>query len=361
MKLNLEERIHAFSLLGSHLSKLIDNLEGVVKQPDTNDQDFRLMLQTAKAQNPWFTSESCNHAFRQWAKLLTEQNLSKWMAPYSFEDVQSFKVGVVNAGNIPLVGLHDLLSVVISGNIYIGKNASDDSVLLPYIVNLLKRLTPELADSIRFVNTLTEFDAVIATGNNNSSRYFEHYFARVPHIIRKNRNGIAILNGEESREELIKLGDDIFRYFGLGCRNVSKLYVPESYNFDQFFQAMLVYQDIMVHNKYMNNFDYNNTVYLLKIIPFLQNGFLIVKEDASIPSPIAVVHYERYSNPDLLTHHLIEAKDQIQCIVTASDSFICKGELKSICVNFGKAQDPQLEDYADGVDTIDFLSKMKKK
>ena len=225
MKLNLEERIHAFSPLGSHLSKLIDNLEGVVKQPDTDDQDFKLMLQTAKAQNPWFTSESCNHAFRQWAKLLTEQNLSKWMAPYSFEDVQSFKVGVVNAGNIPLVGLHDLLSVVISGNIYIGKNASDDSVLLPYIVNLLKRLTPELADSIRFVNTPRNLTLLLQTGNNNSSRYFEHYFARVPYIIRKNRNGIGNLE-RRGIPRINQIGWWHLPLFRLGCRNVSKLYVP---------------------------------------------------------------------------------------------------------------------------------------
>ena len=360
--INLDQRISAFSKLGVYLTDVVNESEKIVKQPDTQASDFEKLMHDAVLQNPWFTRENCLSAFRQWAENLSERKLKLWLKPYEKhlgESLSVHNVGVVNAGNLPLVGFHDFLSVIIAGHNYIGKNASDDSILLPYVSDLFIRLNPEFAERISFVNKLTRFEAVIATGNNNSARYFEHYFGKVPHIIRKNRNGIAVLDGTESREQLQALGLDIFLYFGLGCRNVSKIYVPENYNFSKFFESILTYQDVMMHNKYMNNFDYNNTVFLLKQIPFLQNGFLIIKADQSIASPIAVVHYEIYSNKNELEEKLIVNKEKIQCIaLSPEDSLRSVSLLSKVCVHFGKTQFPGLNDYADGMDTVEFLTSL---
>ena len=249
----------------------------------------------------------------------------------------------MNAGNIPFVGFHDFLCMLISGNNYIGKNASDDTLLLPWIAEELIKIEPKFKERISFVEKLKDMDAVIATGSNNTARYFEYYFSKYPHIIRKNRNAVAVLTGDEPKEELNLLGEDIFRYFGLGCRNVSKLYVPRGYNFNGFFEAMFSYSQVMQHNKYMNNYDYNRAVFLMRQIPFLENNFLIIREDASIPSPISVVHYEFYDEAEKLKENLAEHKEQIQCIVGRD------------YIPFGQGQSPALWDYADGVDTMAFL------
>ena len=318
--------------------------------------DLKEVMIRAFQKNGWFTEGNILHAIENWGEALTEENIHQFFIRYpNFNTVvHPQNIGVINAGNIPFVGLHDLLIVLFSGHNYIGKNASDDPFLLPWIANVLFEIEPELRARISFVEKLENIDAVIATGSNNSSRYFEYYFGKYPNIIRKNRNGVAILTGFESNENLTELGKDIFTYFGLGCRNVSKLYVPFDYKFDSLFEAIFSESPIMNHSKYMNNFDYNNSVLLLKLVPFLQNGFLIIREDENIPSPISIVHYERYDNLDLLNKKLIDQKEKLQCIVANSD-FVSDKYLDTMRVDFGKTQSPQLWDYADGVDTFKFL------
>jgi hypothetical protein len=340
-KMNLNDRIKAFSELGKRLLNFEKHTE---------------ILQKAYHQNNWFTEKNVMHAANIWGMTLTEHNIKKWLSNYpNPTSIHSKNVGVINAGNIPFVGLHDFISVLITGDYYIGKNSTGDSILLPYVAGLLCETEPKFKDWITFTEKIKEVDAIIATGSNNTARYFEFYFSKYPHIIRKNRNAIAVLTGKEKSEDLASLGKDIFQYFGLGCRNVSKIYVPKNYDFKLFFESIYLYSEIMQHHKYINNFEYNNAVLLLKRIPFLQNGFLIVMEAESIPSPIAVVHYEYYDNLDILQEKLNEEKVKIQCIVSS----IPLNNVTIPVVNFGQAQNPSLWDYADSIDTIQFLTSFE--
>jgi len=257
-------------------------------------------------------------------------------------------VAIIMAGNIPLVGFHDFLSVLISGHRALVKQSSNDKYLLPYLAKYLEFVEPEFKGIISFTeDKLENFDAVIATGSNNTARYFEYYFKHKPSIIRNNRNSIAVLNGKETLEDIQALSEDIFRYYGLGCRNVSKLFVPKGYNFDLFFQGMYHWHPIIEKTKYANNYDYNKAVYLMSEFDMLENGFLMIKEDASAVSPIATVFYEYYDNPEKLKLKLSQEKDAIQCIVS-------KGFIENE-IAFGHTQKPQLWDYADDVDSIEFL------
>lgn len=330
------------------------------KADPSHFSDLKEVMIRAFQSNGWFTESNIVLAISQWADALKSDTIEKWLSNYSPNlPAKPKRIGVINAGNIPFVGLHDLLSVLNSGHIYYGKNSSDDKFLLPWLSKILIELEPSLNERINFVEKLNDIDAVIATGSNNSSRYFEYYFGKYPHIIRKNRNGIAILSGNESKEQLNKLGKDIFQYFGLGCRNVSKIYVPKDYNFNQFFEAIYDQNNIMNHSKYMNNFDYNNSVLLLKLVPFLQNGFLIIREEEVIASPISIVHYEYYDDLSSLYSKLNSNSEMLQCIVTDPQMIDQASELKNIYVDFGQTQSPALWDYADGVDTMDFLTKLK--
>jgi len=260
-------------------------------------------------------------------------------------------VAIIMAGNIPLVGFHDFLSVLISGHAALVKLSSNDKQMLPLLAKYLEHINPEFKDRITFTEQkLENFDAVIATGSNNTSRYFDYYFGKHPNIIRKNRNSVAILTGKETKDELIALGDDIFQYFGLGCRSVSKLYVPKDYNFDAFFEAMYKHKDIIYYDKYANNYDYNKAVYLMSLYKLKDNGFMILKEESSFGSPIATLFYEHYNDLVALKETLNEQSDAIQCIVNKT--------INNNYVDFGDTQNPQLWDYADGVDTIEFLIKL---
>jgi hypothetical protein len=255
------------------------------------------------------------------------------------------------AGNIPLVGFHDFLSVLITGHKALIKTSSNDQHLLPFLAKYLIAVEPEFADAITFTEGKLEgFDAVIATGSNNTARYFEYYFKDKPAIIRKNRNSAAILTGNESREELVGLGEDIFRYFGLGCRNVSKLFVPQGYDFKNFFEAIYEYKDVIFYDKYANNYDYNKAVFLMSNFKLLDNEFLTIKEDSGYASPISSVFYEYYDNLDTLKQKLEAEQDQLQCVVS--------NKLTENSIPFGQTQKPGLLDYADNVDTIAFLSKI---
>jgi hypothetical protein len=255
------------------------------------------------------------------------------------------------AGNIPMVGFHDLLAVLLSGNFAVIKLSGDDKHLLPFVTKILCTIEPAYKERIEFrEGRLSEIDAVIATGSNNSARYFEYYFGKIPHIIRKNRNSVAVLSGDEPPEELKKLGADIFSYFGLGCRNVSKLFIPKGYDLNLFFNAIFSYQEIINHNKYANNFDYNRAVYLMGKDKegLLENGFLFLVKSLEYASPVAVIFYEYYDDIALVNAKLTSDKEQIQCIVSNIQAIQNR-------IPFGKAQQPELWDYADNVDTMEFL------
>ncbi len=327
-----------------------------VQNPDVrfNELFFEEMnskIEASVHHNGWFNRENVTFALQQWSKALTERNLYLWMNEYDLSQSGGKNVGIVMAGNIPLVGLHDFISVLICNHSVLVKQSSTDQLLLPIIAAYLMKLDSRYENRIQFTKgKLENFDAVIATGSDNTARYFEYYFKDKPSIIRKNRNSVAILNGQESKEELEPLGEDIFRYYGLGCRSVSKLYVPKDYQFDQFFEAIYDWNPIINENKYANNYDYNKAVYLMSEFKLLDNNFLMLKEDQRFGSPIATLFYERYDTAEKLSETLEKNKDKLQCVVRNNAG---KDE-----VSFGKTQTPELWDYADNVDTIRFLAQL---
>uniref|UniRef100_UPI004048F34A acyl-CoA reductase n=1 Tax=Gelidibacter sp. TaxID=2018083 RepID=UPI004048F34A len=352
--MNLEQRINAFVRLGEFLSQF--SVDGIQKNEKVLHNDlffekFKHQIQSAKEHNGWFTENNVLYSLNGWSKLLNYSTVNKWLEKYHFNTNEPKTVAIIMAGNIPLVGFHDFMSVLISGHKVLVKQSSNDQHLLPYLANYLESVEPEFIGHIQFTNEkLEHFDAVIATGSDNTARYFEFYFKNKPSVIRKNRNSVAILTGNETEDELIGLSEDIFRYYGLGCRNVSKLFVPKNYNFDAFFNAMYHWHPIINENKYANNYDYNKAVYLMSEFDMLENGFLMIKEDESYASPIATLFYEHYNDVDSLKMKLLADKESIQCLVS-------KG-FDANEVAFGQTQSPQLWHYADGVDTIAFLLKL---
>ena len=322
-----------------------------VVQNEAFYDDFITLIELSQSHNGWFTPEQVYFSLQSWAAALTETNLNQWLSHYNFTNTSPKKVGLILAGNIPLVGFHDFLSVLISGHAVAIKTSSNDQHLIRFLTQYLIALQPQLNEKITFVEGKLEgFDAVIATGSNNTARYFEYYFKDCPSIIRKNRNSVAVLNGKETHEELVGLGEDIFRYFGLGCRNVSKLFVPKGYHFDSFFKAIYEYRDVIQYEKYANNYDYNKAVFLMSNFQLLDNEFLTIKEDSSYASPISSVFYEYYDDIQSVTTQLLQEADQIQCIVS--------NNLIENSIPFGQTQQPKLWDYADNVDTLHFLSNI---
>ncbi len=329
--MKIEERIASFVQLGERLKTAIDH---------NND-----LFQVAKSKNGWFGVEQSKQAFKNWAEMLTINNLNQWIADYPpiGNEREGKRVGIIMAGNIPLVGLHDLLAVLLSGNIAVVKPATDDSVLIRFVIDQLYEINEVFKDKIDLAEKLTEIDAVIATGSNNSSRYFEAYFGKYPHIIRKSRTSVAILEGNESTDELKKLGEDIFTYFGLGCRNVTKLYVPKGYKFDRFFESIIDFSWVLDNIKYTHNYDYHKTLFLLNNEKMLDNEFVLVKEETKLKSPIGVIHYEYYDGEknDLIID--LQLSEEVQCVVDNES------------IKYGEAQSPRLWNYADNVDTLSFL------
>ncbi|WP_300025341.1 acyl-CoA reductase [uncultured Maribacter sp.] len=343
--------IEAFVKLGNFLRTFCHLVTTNTISEHLNDEwiaRFKSEAEKAQHYNGWFSEENCVHAYNEWGNILTRQNIETWLNNYDLTINKEKTIALIMAGNIPLVGFHDLLCALITGNKALVKLSSNDQKLIPLIIEYLIAIEPSFKDKVTFTKEkLTNYDAVIATGSNNTARYFEYYFSKKPNIIRKNRNSIAVLNGKESSKELTALGEDIFRYFGLGCRSVSKIYIPKNYDIDTFYKAMFPYNDIINHHKYANNYDYNKAVYLMSEFKILDNGFLILKEEESFGSPIASLFYEYYENVLELKTDLKKHEDKIQCIV--SSGFI-DGE-----ISFGNTQKPSLNDYADGIDTVDFL------
>jgi hypothetical protein len=352
--MDLQKRIDAFAKLGDFLRQFSQPSfvkNDAVLYNELFFDGFKHQIKLAEEHNGWFNTDNIVFAFDSWAKTLTESNLNQWLSRYHFDTINPKKVGIIMAGNIPLVGFHDFLSVLISGHSVLVKQSSNDEQLLPFLAKYLEYLEPNFKGHIQFTkDKLEHFDAVIATGSDNTARYFEYYFRGKPAIIRKNRNSVAILTGNETSEDFEKLSEDIFRYYGLGCRNVSKLFVPSGYQFDSFFKGMYHWHSIIEQTKYANNYDYNKAVYLMSEFDMLENGFLMIKEDSSYASPIATVFYEYYDNLEQLKQKLQTDADRIQCVVSK--------EVWPDEVGFGETQKPALWDYADGVDTIAFLLKI---
>ena len=351
---SIQNRIEAFSKLGDFLSQF--STKGIEKKEDIPFNElffdgFKHQIKLAQENNSWFTKDNILHSLESWSNSLNYNNLNNFTSSVNLNIINPKTVAIVMAGNIPLVGFHDFLSVLISGHSVLVKQSSSDKHLLPFLAKYLEYTEESFKGKITFTeDKLTNFDAVIATGSNNTARYFEYYFKEKPNIIRKNRNSVAVITGKETIEDFEKLSDDIFQYFGLGCRSVSKLYVPKDYDFELFFNGMYNKKEIINNAKYANNYDYNKAVYLMSEFDLLENGFLMIKEDESYSSPIATIFYEYFDNEIDLKIKLHEDREKIQCVVA-------KGFLENE-IAFGQTQHPKLTDYADGVNTLEFLSKL---
>jgi len=306
------------------------------------------LLSHASAKNAWFTHQNIEMAMNGILQFLDKRILEQWLAGYNLPTQQK-KVGLVLAGNIPLVGFHDFMSVLLAGHTAIIKPSSQDKVLLEFISNKLVEINPEFKEQIVFVDRLANIDAVIATGSDNSSRYFKKYFKDIPHIIRKNRTSVAILSGEESKETLQLLGNDIFSYFGLGCRNVAKIYIPEGYDITALLDTLENNKDIQNHSKYFNNYEYNKAIYLVNKVDHLDTGYALFRQNTDLISPLSVVYYEEYQNMNQLTGKLELYRDKLQCVVSNT---LLNG---TATIPIGQSQFPKIDDYADNIDTMEFL------
>ena len=328
--MNLQVRINLLSRLGKYIKN--------------NDFEWREIKEQASYRNGWFTTGFIDIASEKIVKeFLNEASLNEWAAHYHMDDtIQPKNIGIVMAGNIPLVGFHDFVAIFIAGHHQTIKLSSKDDLLLKHLVEKLTEFDPEINNYIRFAEMLKGCDAYIATGSNNSARYFEQYFAKYPHIIRKNRTSAAILTGNETAPELEKLADDIHLYFGLGCRNASKIFVPEGYDFIPLLKAFDQYKYFEDHHKYKNNYDYQLSIILLNNVYYMTNGATLLTENKGLFSPISHIFYEYYTDDKKVLEDL-KHNDDVQCIIGGNQT------------DFGEAQNPGLLSYADGVDTMQFL------
>jgi len=333
--LDLRRRINAFLVLANSLENLSQDEKGE-------------LFEKANYSNPWFTINNLNLAWNGLLRYLQEERFEAWAANYDLGNPKPKRVGVVMAGNIPMVGIHDFICVLLSGHTLVAKLSSQDEVLIQFISKKLIEAEPTFQSRIFFVDRLKDIDAVIATGSDNTARYFEYYFSKYPHIIRKNRTSVAVLMGNEAAGELSALGDDIFTYFGMGCRNVSKIFLPEGQPIEELFKHWTGYKHLADHNKYANNYHYQRSIMMMNQQVFRDNGFALFLESPQFVSPLAVVYYSYYSDLEVLKLQLSSNSDKLQCIV-------CRDGLLEGTNKFGAAQTPDVMDYADNVDTLKFL------
>jgi len=333
--MNLDQRIHSF-------------LQLAIKLKNLDIKEKESLYHKAYIHNPWFTKESIDLAFEGLYRYLNEDKLMKWLDPYRQKMTEPKTVGVVMAGNIPMVGIHDFLTVLISGHKLQVKLSAKDEVLIKFITDILCKIEPAFRNYIHFKDRLHGYDAIIATGSDNTARYFEYYFSKVPHIIRKNRTSVAILSGEENSDDFILLSDDIFQYFGMGCRNIAKIYLPESMQPESMLPDFQKYTNITDHNKYANNYFYNRSIFLVNQTPHLDSGYLLLQKNVNLVSPLSVLYYEHYKTIDDLKLRLSAYDEKIQC-------FVSKNAWYPKSLIFGSAQKPEVWDYADNVNTLDFL------
>ena len=342
--MDTENQISGLCKLAIYIQKF---LEKNPENNDENDAEFHNILRKSEIENQWFTQENQKFSLNQWANLLNEENIKNWLKNYEISKTPK-RVGLILAGNIPMVGFHDVISVILGGHIPLIKLSSKDRQLLPY---LLKKWSEFSGNKIQYeiIDKLENFDAVIATGSNNTARYLEYYFKNSLSIIRKNRTSVSVLKGNETDEEMQLLAEDIFRYFGLGCRNVTRLFIPKDFDLARLFENFLNFKEVINHHKYANNYDYNRAIYLLNQEQFWDNNFVMLKEDEKLFSPLSVINFTRYESLDEVKKVLKENEENIQCVVAKPDLEI------SNSLAFGDAQNPDLQTYADNVDTMKFL------
>ncbi len=348
--MTLQQREQAFVQLGLFINRHFSN-QWLPKEERFHNDLIKLTA-IAHTYNGWFTPENVTQALKGIEFMLNEKSLAEFVKGIN-EPTESKTVAVIMAGNIPAVGFHDMMCVLLSGHNILIKVSSDDPTLIPFLAGMLIYFQADFAPKINFSEgKLINFNAVIATGSDNTAKHFEYYFGKYHHIIRKNRSSIAILDGTETKEDLTRLGKDIFDYYGLGCRNVSKVYVPEGYKFDSLFEAIYDYKFVLDNKKYNNNYEYNRAVYLLDLLPFLDNNFLMIKESSDLHAPTSVLFYETYTNQEQVVEKIKPIQQNLQCIVS-------KFEIKDLkTIALGSTQEPGIFDFADDVNTIDFLNKI---
>ena len=346
--------VKVFVELGNQIKEAFNREDG--QYEGLTKQQVNLLLQVKKSgiENGWFSKQMVRSAFEGITKMLDEAQLKQWLEPYSQNiaiEKEPKEIGIIMAGNIPAVGFHDLLCVLLSGNTAVIKTSSDDALLIPSIAKLLISIDASLSERITILeSSRSKYDAVIATGSNNSARYFEQYFGKYPNIIRKSRTSVAILTGEETEQEIEGLARDLFTYYGLGCRNVSKLLVTNNHDVQKLLDGLIKYSSYLKNNsKYQNNFDYNKSIYIINKVLFLDGGTFLFKEDENLHSPISVTFYQRFKSIDEIESYIERNRDEIQCVVSSQ---------KSRGVVFGEAQNPKVWDYADKVDTMKFLLEL---
>lgn len=353
--LTLQQRVESLAKLGEQLQLHVNEFVHYNQNSCTEDNPFIKAIESAVAANGWFTKQNVIHAFKAIIPWLNKDSLHQWVSQYQLPE-QNYNpktIGVVMAGNIPMVNFHDMLSVLITGNRFLGKLSSSDSHLLPFIAQQLIKIQPAWKPFIKFTDgRLINPDAVIATGSNNTSRYFDYYFSRYPHIIRRNRTSVAVLHGHETDIQLQALGDDIFIYYGLGCRNVSKLFLPQGFSIERLIKQFEPHAAVIDHHKYHNNYDYHKAILLINKQPFFDAGFVLLKEDEALHAPVSMIHLSFYTRLQQVQTSILQHAEHIQCVVSS----LPMPPIKTL--QPGQTQQPSLTDYPDGVDVIKFLIEL---
>jgi hypothetical protein len=346
-----EELIRLFSQLGRLFNQLANDESWKDYESGLTEDEYIAVKTVVNKQfiyNGWFTKESVQFSLLHWSAVLNEKSLKEWTSQYSFSSSPK-GIAIIMAGNIPLVGFHDFLTAILSGNKALCKYSSDDKTMLPAFIDILIKWNPEFAKyACDLTGKKAEIEGVIATGSDNSSKFFEQYFGKYPHVFRRNRTSVAVLTGKESHEQMHELGMDIFTYFGLGCRNVSLLFVPKGYEVAHFFEGMFDHKDIIYHKKYGNNYDYNKAIFLMNKHKLFDNNFVLLRESDDLFSPLAMVHFKEYETMSEVEEYIKQNENKIQAIVGENH------------VPFGVSQKPDLMHYADNVDTFAWLNTLQK-
>ena len=345
--MNLNNRITLFVKLGRFFYNYINNnLESFEKNK------FDKAINESILNNSFFSKKNILKSLLSWSNVLTKKSIDNFLSNYMIKiKKREKKIAIVMAGNIPLVGFHDFFCVILSGNFAVIKLSSKDSHLFKFILRFLVNENPDFSTKFDVVeNKLQIFDAVIATGNNISANQFELYFKKYPKIIRRNRHSIAILNGNETKKEIELLANDIFYYYGLGCRNVSKIFIPNNYNLDILFKSFVLWNEVINKNSYANNYNYYRAIYLLNKEVFFDNGFVLLKESEKIGSPVGTIYFEYYKSENQIKEMIKKNNEKIQCIVSNNNY--------RKTIKFGETQMPNLNDFADDIDTFNFLLKL---
>jgi hypothetical protein len=330
-----------------HRVQFLQNLHDKITEELQMNPD---VIDKAQSINPWFTSQFTKLALSGIAFMLRENQGAKWINSYTNSPGTVKTIGLVLAGNIPLVGFHDILCVLMSGHKALIKTSREDDFLIKLIMDWVTQVEPGLSDSFSFTDRMKDFDAVIATGSDNTARYFDYYFGKYPNIIRKNRTSIAIIDKEITQQDFVLLAGDVFEYFGLGCRNVSKLFIHEDVDIKMMLDQWMSWQWLADHHKYRNNYEYQKSILLVNNESHLDTGFTLLKQTSELVAPISLVFYDRFRDFSEVVKYTTEYGQKLQCIV---------GKTREVCnVPFGQAQKPELWDYADNVDTMQFLQEL---